>query len=160
MGWLILLLSPTYRRRFSANAAQAGYRFGQVRSAVGHAGRMVFEMPRIWLGQELPPCKIVNGECVENAYAQGKGLVFLTPHLGCFEMSVQAAAQRWSAEHGDITVLYRPARQSWLAEILETARNRPGVQAVPTTLSGVRQMIKALRKGEAVGLLPDQVPPD
>lgn len=35
-------------------------------------------------------------------------------------------------------------------------RNRPGVQAVPTTLSGVRQMIKALRKGEAVGLLPDQ----
>ena len=160
MGWLILLLSPTYRRRFSANAAQAGYRFGQVRSAVGHAGRMVFEMPRIWLGKELPPCNIVNGECVEKAYAQGKGLVFLTPHLGCFEMSVQAAAQRWSAEHGNITVLYRPARQSWLAEILETARNRPGVQAVPTTLSGVRQMIKALRKGEAVGLLPDQVPPD
>ena len=93
MGWLILLLSPTYRRRFSANAAQAGYRFGQVRSAVGHAGRMVFEMPRIWLGKELPPCNIVNGECVEKAYAQGKGLVFLTPHLGCFEMSVQAAAQ-------------------------------------------------------------------
>lgn len=37
---------------------------------------MVFEMPRIWLGQELPPCNIVNGECVEKAYAQGKGLVF------------------------------------------------------------------------------------
>jgi len=31
---------------------------------------------------------------------------------------------------------------------------------VPTTLAGVRQMIKALRRGEAVGLLPDQVPPD
>ena len=33
------------------------------------------------------------------------------------------------------------------------------MQAVPTTLAGVRQMIKALRRGEAVGLLPDQVPP-
>ena len=36
----------------------------------------------------------------------------------------------------------------------------PGLATVPTNLSGVRQMIKALRKGEAVGLLPDQVPPD
>lgn len=158
MGWLVFALSPTYRRRFTANAAQAGYRFGQVRAAVGHAGRMVFEMPRIWLGQ-LPPCTMVNEECAKAAFARGKGIVFLTPHLGCFEMSVQDAARRWAAEHGDITVLYRPARQGWLAQILETARNRPGVQAVPTTLSGVRQMIKALRQGSAVGLLPDQVPP-
>ena len=43
---------------------------------------------------------------------------------------------------------------------METARNRPGMLAVPTTLAGVRQMIKALRRGEAVGLLPDQVPPE
>ncbi|MOA04434.1 Lipid A biosynthesis lauroyl acyltransferase [compost metagenome] len=43
---------------------------------------------------------------------------------------------------------------------MATARNRPGVKAVPTALSGVRQMIKALRRGEAVGLLPDQVPPE
>ena len=159
MGWVTWALSPTYRRRFAANAAQAGYAFAQVRAAVGHAGRMVFEMPRIWLGQ-LPDCDIVNGAVAEQAYARGKGIVFLTPHLGCFEMSVQAAARRWSDRHGAITVLYRPARQGWLAEILETARNRPGVQAVPTTLAGVRQMIKALRKGAAVGLLPDQVPPN
>ena len=159
MGWLIFVLSPTYRRRFVANAAQAGYNFSQVRAAVAHAGRMVFEMPRIWLGQ-LPPCDMVNEACAMSAYARGKGIVFLTPHQGCFEMSVQDGARRWAGEHGDITVLYRPARQGWLAEILETARNRPGVSAVPTTLSGVRQMIKALRKGSAVGLLPDQVPPN
>ncbi|QIL81629.1 lysophospholipid acyltransferase family protein [Diaphorobacter sp. HDW4A] len=159
MGWVTFALSPTYRRRFVGNAKQAGYSFRQVRAAVGHAGRMVFEMPRIWLGSSLPHCTIVNGECVERVFAQGKGLVFLTPHIGCFELSVHAAAQRWAAQHGDITVLYRPARQAWLAKILETARNRPGVQAVPTTLAGVRQMIKTLRKGSAVGLLPDQVPP-
>ena len=159
MGWVTWALSPTYRRRFAANAAQAGYGFAQVMAAVGHAGRMVFEMPRIWLGQ-LPACDIVGGESTAQAYAKGKGIVFLTPHLGCFEMSVHAAAGRWSAEHGDITVLYRPARQAWLAEILETARNRQGVQAVPTTLAGVRQMIKSLRQGKAVGLLPDQVPPN
>ena len=48
LGWLIWLLSPTYRRRFAQNAAQAGYVFGQVRAAVAHAGRMACETPRLW----------------------------------------------------------------------------------------------------------------
>ncbi|MDR0225272.1 MAG: lysophospholipid acyltransferase family protein [Burkholderiaceae bacterium] len=159
LGWAAFAASATYRRRFLANARQAGYGFGAVSSAVGHAGRMVAELPRMWLGQP-PRCTMVNEECVQRAYAAGRGVVFLTPHLGCFELSVQVAARRWSGDHGEITVLYRPARQPWLAQVMETARNRPGVQAVPTTLAGVRQMIKALRRGAAVGLLPDQVPPE
>lgn len=158
MGWLAWLLSPTYRRRFLANTAQAGYRFGEVAAAVGHAGRMVFESPRLWV-RTTQVNTIHGAEVVEQAWARGKGILYLTPHLGCFELSVQAAAQRWSGEHGPITILYRPAKQAWLAELMLTARNRAGIQAVPTNLSGVRQMIKALRKGEAVGLLPDQVPP-
>jgi len=160
LGWLAFLGSPTYRRRFLDNAGRAGYGFADVRAAVAHAGRMVAEAPRLWLAADPPACTISNPECVERAWGRGRGIVFLTPHIGCFEMSVQDAARRWAHAHGDITVLYRPARQGWLAQILETARNRPGVQAVPTTLSGVRQMIKALRQGSAVGLLPDQVPPD
>lgn len=160
LGWLVFFVSGTYRRRFLQNARQAGYRFAEVRAAVGHAGRMVAELPRMWLQTRPAPCEMVQPERVEQAWAKGRGIVFLTPHLGCFELSVQAAARRWSAERGPITILYRPARQAWLAQVMETARNRPGVQAVPTALSGVRQMIKALRRGEAVGLLPDQVPPE
>ncbi len=159
MGWVAFVASATYRRRFLANVALAGYSFGAVRAAVAHAGRMVTELPRLWLGAPMP-CRIEGEACVEAAYAAGKGIVYLTPHQGCFELSAQAAARRWSAERGPITVLYRPARQAWLAKVMETARNRPGMLAVPTTLAGVRQMIKALRRGEAVGLLPDQVPPD
>ena len=159
MGWMAFCASPTYRRRFLANAALAGYSFGAVRAAVAHAGRMVAELPRLWLGAPLP-CRIEGEACVEQGYAAGRGILYLTPHLGCFELSAQAAARRWSAERGPITVLYRPARQAWLAKVMETARNRPGMLAVPTTLAGVRQMIKALRRGEAVGLLPDQVPPE
>ena len=159
MGWVAFCASPTYRRRFLANSGLAGYPFGAVRAAVAHAGRMVAELPRLWLGAPLP-CRIEGEACVEQAYAAGRGIVFLTPHQGCFELSAQAVARRWSAERGPITVLYRPARQAWLAKVMETARNRPGMLAVPTTLAGVRQMIKALRRGEAVGLLPDQVPPE
>ena len=158
LGWLAFLASPVYRRRFVAHAALAGYHFGAVRAAVAHAGRMVAELPRLWLGTPLP-CRMEGVEHVEQAYAAGKGIVFLSPHLGCFELSIQAAARQWRAQHGPITVLYRPARQAWLAEVMRTARNRPGIQMAPTTLAGVRQMIKALRRGEAVGLLPAQVPP-
>ncbi|MCZ8092528.1 MAG: lysophospholipid acyltransferase family protein [Acidovorax sp.] len=159
LGWVAFAASGVYRKRFLANAALAGYSFAQVRAAVGHAGRMVAELPRLWLGAPVP-VRIEGEPCVEQAWTAGCGVIFLTPHLGCFEMSAQAIATRWSEQQGPITVLYRPARQAWLAKVQETARNRPGMQAVPTTLSGVRQMIKALRRGEAVGLLPDQVPPE
>lgn len=163
MGWLVWLASPTYRRRFLDNSAQAGYGFGRVAAAIAHAGRMVAELPRMWLrdgaGDGLIQ-RTQGAQAVEDAWARGRGIIFLTPHLGCFELSVQAIARRWAAQHGTITILYRPARQAWLADLMRTARNRAGIEAVPTNLAGVRQMIKALRRGHAVGLLPDQVPPE
>jgi KDO2-lipid IV(A) lauroyltransferase len=97
---------------------------------------------------------------VEQAYAQGKGVIVLTPHMGCFEVIAQALAQHYAPQHGPLTVLYRPARQPWLAEVMAGARERPGLETAPANLSGVRQMIKALRKSHSVGLLPDQVPPE
>ncbi len=100
-----------------------------------------------------------GADCIERAYAAGKGILFLTPHMGCFEITPQAMASTYSAEHGPITVLYRPARKDWMKDLVDSSRSRPGLEAAPTTLGGVRQMIKALRQGQAIGLLPDQVPP-
>lgn len=167
LGWLVFVASSTYRQRFLANSRLAGYTFGQVAGAVANAGRMVAELPRLWMGTEgaksgaaEAPFEWHNAACVEAAYATGKGVIFLTPHLGCFEIIGQAWAQRFGAQHGPFTALYRPARKPWLAELVASSRNRPGLATVPTNLSGVRQMIKALRRGQAVGLLPDQVPPD
>lgn len=89
LGWVAFGASATYRRRFLENAARAGYRLRDVRAAVGHAGRMVAEAPRLWLAPALPPCEVRGAECVERAWEAGRGIVFLTPHIGCFEMSVQ-----------------------------------------------------------------------
>src|SRR6218665_185780 len=180
LGGVAFCASARYRQRFCAHAALAGYSFGAVRAAVAHAGRMVAELPRLWLGAAPPrprggggggvgasagrwvadlprlwlgaplPCRLEGGACVEQAYAAGRGIVYLTPHQGCFELSAQAAARRWSAAHGPITVLYRPARQAWLARLMATARNRPGMLGVPTTLAGGREMLLGLRRGGAV----------
>ncbi len=158
LGWLSFLLSPSYRRKFRENVVQAGYRWASVRGAVGGAGRMVGELPRLWLGAPTH-CEWENDACVERAYAAGRGVVFLTPHLGCFEISAQGLASRYAGRYGPLTVLYRPARQPWLAKLMLAARDRPGLKTAPTSLAGVRQMIRSLRNGHAVGLLPDQVPP-
>ena len=158
-GWLAWLLSPTYRRRFLDNAHQAGLDWVRVAPAIGHAGAMSLELPRLWFGSPAPVVWADDQAAVQ-AYTAGQGVLFLTPHLGCFEITAQALAERFSAQHGPLTVLYRPARRADLGEVMASARNRPGLEAVPTNLAGVRQMIKALRAGRAVGLLPDQVPPE
>jgi len=57
-----------------------------------------------------------------------------------------------------ITVLYRPPRLGWLEPLMREGRERPNVRLVPADLTGVRRVFAALRRGEAVGFLPDQVP--
>ena len=161
VGWLAWLFSPPYRQRFSANVKTAGLQFSQVRGAIGQAGSMSTELPRLWMGKS-PAMVWTEGSlaCVESAYAAGHGVLFLTPHLGCFEVTAQALTASFSAKFGPLTVLYRPSRKEGLGQVMEATRARPGLDTAPTTLAGVRQMIKALRAGRAVGLLPDQVPPE
>ncbi len=189
VGWGVYLSSARYRRRFQDQVQHAGVPKRAARQAVAAAGRMVMELPRIWLrptgiaeedrggppslldrprrrrrpARPRPPLPApvtwTGRELLEEARQQGRGVVLLTPHLGCFEMAAQAYAVEFGRD-GPITVMYRPARQAWLRDLQRTARERPCLAAVPASLAGVRQMIRALRRGEAVGLLPDQVPPE
>lgn len=163
LGWLAWWLSPTYRGHAQRLLAQAGQGRVVRRQAVAQAGRMAAELPWLWLRPaDRPLGTLVQWQgdgLIADALDAGRGLVLLTPHLGCFEVCAQAIAERFG-HRTRLTAMYRPARQAWLRALEETARNRPGLATVPAALAGVRQMIRALRKGEAVGLLPDQVPPD
>lgn len=163
MGWLAYLGSPSYRRRLKAHTDAVGLSRSQRWAAVGHAGKMVGELPLMWgrpreeaFGERV---QWRHPEVVTQALAEGKGLLLLTPHLGCFEVTAQAYAERFGAQQ-PITALYRPAKQAWLAEVMKDSRNRPGMLTSPATLGGVRQMLRALKSGQTVGLLPDQVPPE
>lgn len=158
VGWLSWMLSPRYRRRLWVHARQARVRLGSILVSVGHAGCMVAELPRLWLGRPVRT-GWEGAAHIEAAHAHGRGIVFLTPHMGSFEVTAQAYAERYGHQF-PITVLFRPPRQPWLRDLVGQARQRPGLMTAPTSLAGVKQLIKALRAGETVGLLPDQVPPD
>ncbi|MFG6456479.1 lysophospholipid acyltransferase family protein [Roseateles sp. BYS96W] len=164
LGWIVYLSSGVYRRRFQANVAQAGLPWALARPAIAAAGRMAAELPWLWVGTRRQPLgsklRWDGGELIEAALAERRGLVMLTPHMGCFEICAQAIAERFTSPESPITVLYRPARQASLRDVMAGSRERPGLATAPASLAGVRQMIRALRRGEVIGLLPDQVPPD
>ena len=161
-GWLAWLLSPTYRRHFRDNIALAGLAEAR-HAAIAEAGKAIAELPKIWLrpSAELVDrvVQVTGWERVEAARSAGHGIVYLTPHLGCFEITAQYLAARPGADGSahPITVLYRKPRQAWLAPLMEQGRGT-NLKLAPADLGGVRRLMKALKQGEATGMLPDQVP--
>ena len=117
----------------------------------------LLELPFLWGRSSqrgaAPQTDIRNWHVIEQAQAKGKGIIFLTPHMGSFESTAQVFSTR-----APITVLYRPHRKPELQEIIESSRARENVALAPTSLGGVKVLLKALKRGEAVGMLPDQVP--
>lgn len=158
IGWALYGMSPTYRRNLRENLRQAGYADRRTRrEAIAAAGRMIAEVPALWFRPHAEVAALVREvqgfEAALAARAQGTPVVFLTPHLGCFEITSQ-----YIASHMPLTVLYRPPKLRWLEPLMREGRGRPNVRLVPADLSGVRAVFRALKAGEAAGFLPDQVP--
>ncbi len=162
LGWLVYGLSPTWRRRLRENLRASGLCADEAslrrtrHAAVAEAGKGITELCRLWFGRDdeidtLVRCDDWN--VVEAAQREGRGLIFLTPHLGCFEISALYGAQRLP-----LTVLYRPPKRATLEPLMLAGRSRTSAKLAPATLQGVRQLLKALKRGEAVGILPDQAP--
>lgn len=162
LGWVAYAASPSYRSRLRANAALAGVGTAQRRASVAEAGKLVMELPRLWLrpqGQPInDPVTWQGAELISQALDRGRGLILLSSHMGSFEVTAQACAQ-WFGARQPVTVLYRPARQAWLRKLELTARDRPFLVSAPANVAGVRQLMRALRQGQTLGMLPDQVPP-
>ncbi|MFC3107838.1 lysophospholipid acyltransferase family protein [Undibacterium arcticum] len=155
LGWLVYLASPSYRRRLRDNLGRAGYA-QHLPTAIRESGKNILELTFVWCAppqRVLSSARIENWELAQAALDAKRGVIFLTPHLGCFEIIAQAIAAQTR-----LTALYRPPRKAALKPLIEGARARRNLLLAPANLSGVRSLLKALKKGEAIGLLPDQVP--
>lgn len=157
LGYLSYAVSRDYRQRFKRFIQQAGFDTPAIkRAALAHAGKALTELPWLWTRDSAHTTALVQAqgwEHVQHAQAQGKGIIFLTPHLGCFEITAQYAAR-----HAPITVLYSPPKRADVRHMVEAARARHQLKTAPASLAGVRQLARALKHGEWVGMLPDQVP--
>lgn len=163
LGWLIHTLTPNAARIQRENLIQSGLFSHKnelenaTRSNIAESGKAILETLAIWQWPQNKALQLVKGcsnwHLVDEALTKGKGLIFLTPHLGCFEIT-----SIYYASHHPITVLFRPPKKSWLSPLIDAGRVKGQVKLAPANAQGVRALMQALKRGEAIGILPDQIP--
>lgn len=163
VGHVTFAMSRGYAARTEENLRQAHpdtdekHFAALLEQTVSEAGKGMVELPWVWCRSQEQVCATVKSchgwEHMQAAHARGKGIILLTPHWGCFEVVGQYVGQ-----YLPLTCLYRSPRQEWLEKIMRGGRERGLARLATADISGVRTLLKALKRGEAIGLLPDQVP--
>ena len=163
VGWLAGKFSQRHHRTTRHNlnlyAAVAGESATELMLAnvFQEQGKALTELAIAWtasidkLNRLFVPCD--SWHHVEAARQAGKSIIFVSPHLGCFDI-----AGRYVASRLPITALYRPPKQHWLQPIMESGRARGGAVTAPADASGVRALLRTLKQKGNVMILPDQVP--
>ena len=134
-------LAPDERRRI-------------VRETYRNLGRVLLALARM---PKLAPANIselivYDGlEHFETALGKGKGVLFLTAHLGNWELSAAAHALFGSPMHVMVRPLDNPLLDRWLT----ARRTMCGNRAVPKA-EAIRAVLRALKRNDAVGILADQ----
>jgi len=136
--------SPARRRRL-------------VRQSLMETGKTAAEAPIIWRLSAQALLKRIHeveaGEALDTALIRGKGVLVLAPHLGNWELVAP-----FLASYKPLTALYQPPRHQRMHEFVLRGRSKEGVRMVPTNGRGVAQLLASLKRGDIVGVLPDQVP--
>jgi KDO2-lipid IV(A) lauroyltransferase len=163
LGWLSSLLSLKHARLTEKNLQSSGiYQDGiefkrAVQQNIGESGKALLETLAIWFRSDKRQLSLVKNfdgwQHIEAGLAGGKGIIFLTPHMGCFEITSLYVAARYP-----VTVLFRPPRHTWMLPLMNMGRKRGKINLAQANAHGVKQLLQAIKRGEAVGILPDQAP--
>lgn len=165
LGRLTLALSPRFRLRLEENLSNskilANYQVYQdaVKQTAEETGKGALELSIAWCRSPEDIARMVKDcigwEHVEAARAAGHGIVFVTPHLGSYDIAGRYISHRLPFP---LTAMYRPPKLTWLEPVMNAGRARGKGKTAPATGAGVRILMKALKAGEATIILPDQTP--
>ncbi len=115
-----------------------------------------FEMAPAWV---QPPEKALsyithaeNEELFKDAMKQNRGIVFIAPHFGNWEL-----ANYYMASKSPLMVIYKPSDSEALNKLILKSRTQIG-EMVPADKRGVLALFSAIKKGKTTGILPDQEP--
>jgi KDO2-lipid IV(A) lauroyltransferase len=162
LGRLVYLMGGSYARRLREHMALAGLDVTRLaRAAAAEAGKQSLETAWVWLRPRAELARKVewaDAPVLEAALADGRAVIILTPHLGCFEAIAQGYALRPEARTRPMTALYRRPRKDVLLPLVEDARAKDGLLLAPADMRGVRMLMRALKSKQVLGILPDQVP--
>ncbi|MEQ6916784.1 lysophospholipid acyltransferase family protein [Halomonas aquatica] len=144
-------LAEVYPTRGDADRRQLA------RQSLTHSTATMLELGFAWMGDpervEGSIVEVHGRELLDGARAEGRGVIVLAPHFGNWEV-----LNFWLSGHFPFTAMYEPPKLAPLDPIIRQGRERRGAQLVPTNPRGVAALLKALKRSEAVGILPDQEP--
>jgi KDO2-lipid IV(A) lauroyltransferase len=136
------------------SAAQREALVGEILRATG---RNLLETLRVWTRSRAANLRLVRqvhaGELLDEALAQGRGLIISAPHVGNWEFLVEYLASR-----APFALVFRVPEKKFGEVFLRLARDGPNVQLVPAEATAMRPLWKALKDGGMVGVTPDQQP--
>lgn len=120
---------------------------GRVMAEFPHIGRMdIYGDPRF---------EISGIEHADAMRDDGKPGIFLTPHLGNWELSAHAVIQRgpWTTP---LAIVYRAANDPAAEWLLRYGRRGLKAEMIAKGTAGARRIVEVLRAGGHIGMLPDQ----
>ncbi len=159
LGRLGAILPGRYRKRAFENLRLA---YPEATSAMDRLAmiellQMFLELPYLWARRNADKLDQIircdDWALIDDALAQGKGVILISPHIGAFEMLGPFYTRRHNA-----TVIFKEPRMQWLKLLINRIRLSPALKLVPANQTGVKGLVKTLIKGETIGFLPDQVP--
>ncbi|MDI5923023.1 lysophospholipid acyltransferase family protein [Halomonas sp. LR5S13] len=163
IGPMVERLSRRERRVTRANLAEVypsrspAERQHLARQSLTHSTATMLELGLAWMGDpervEASILEVHGRELLDEARAEGRGVIVLAPHFGNWEV-----LNFWLSGHFPFTAMYEPPKLAPLDPVIRQGRERRGARLVPTNPRGVAALLKALKRTEAVGILPDQVP--
>lgn len=123
-----------------------------------HMGQTFLELSHLWI---LKPQKITpylksryDNALFEEALKTDQGVIFLTPHLGNWEVLINYLGQFRTP-----TFMYSPQKDSEkLDSFIFKSRQHMGAELAPANIKGVTQIMKLLKRGGVAAILPDQTP--
>lgn len=131
-----------------------------VNDSLSHTFQAICETGAVWLWEASRALGLVTAVeglgLLQAAKDEGKGVLVLAPHLGNWEIF---GLYLNVCGCGQSSQLYQAPDSKALDRLIFRARSRAGARMVNTDNKGVAELLKALRAGEIVGILPDQVPP-
>jgi Kdo2-lipid IVA lauroyltransferase/acyltransferase len=160
LGLLFYLLDRQHRRVAERNVAaafpsrSAAEHRAIIRGAFKHFGTLLFELLKFGT---LSPAQVMarfdfeGDERVRLAYAQKRGVMFVTGHFGFWELNGIAHALQFEP----IGVLARTLDNPWLNTMLEELRQRTG-NSVIYRQGTIRRVMRLLQEGRGVAVLIDQ----
>ena len=160
LGVLFYTLDRAHRRIAERNLAtafpsrSAAERRAIARAAFKHFGRLLFELLKFSTlspAQMLARVDVDGEEHSRIAYAQGKGVLFVTGHFGFWELQALVHGVRVEP----IAVLARALDNPKLNELLERIRQRTG-NTVIYRRGTIRRVMRTLEARQGVAILIDQ----